>query len=798
MRGSSRSAAWHGCLLGGVLLALSLGSAARRAGGEEAWRPAPAPLMTRWGADVRPDRVRPEYPRPLMVRKEWKSLNGPWEFAFDDRNEGRTAGWSTGKELPERILVPFTYEAALSGIGKGAEVHERVWYRRTFNVPRSWEGRRVRLNFNASDWETTVWVNGRELGSHRGGYDPFSFDVTDALKNEGAQEVVVAVYDPADPRKGAYQPKGKQLGSEGIWYTRTTGIWQSVWLEPVRAGAMEGLSIETTVDPETRRGKLTLIYRHQGPPAQGELVLSRGSRRRVVHRIAEREARGGRRAMQIVELEVPDCDLWSPETPALYDISLRLKQGGKTLDEVRSYCAFRQYTIKNGRLTLNGKPYFLRGVLDQGYWPDGILTPPTDAAIRYDVQMTKRLGFNMARKHVKVEDPRWYYWCDRLGLAVWQDMPSSHNLASREAKENFTAEWRAAMKATRSYPSVLHWIPFNENWGDPGAFQDEIVTLTRGLDPSRPITDASGWTQRSLTDVIDAHDYSNNLIAQGVQNPVKPKVVGEYGGIALPVRGHTWTTGWGYQLARDPEGLLRRIRFQTSQLFEAPNVSGFVYTQLTDVEQELNGLLTYDRLPKADPERIRAIFEGRSRADFHSGFLKDWVVLGPIPAGTDLRSPQDSPESRKTFDQVLARPYLGGEALLDPKQGTTVQAAGMPFTWKSVTAEGNALDFHRVFGKESQNSVVYAVATIERPREERDLTLLFGSDDAARVWLNGREVWSVNRVRGVSVDEDSVPGLTLKAGVNRLVVKVAQGVGGWGLTARFEKPDGRILQPAVE
>jgi hypothetical protein len=756
---------------------------------EEGWQPAPAPLLTRWAREVRPERVRPEYPRPLLRRKDWKNLNGLWEFAFDDRNEGRASGWASGKSLPLQILVPFTYEAALSGIGKGNEVHERVWYRRTFEVPARWAKRRVRLNFGACDWETTVWVNGRELGPHRGGYEPFSFDITDALRREGPQELVVGVYDPADPGKGAYQPKGKQLGSSGIFYTRTTGIWQTVWLEPVHPAGLEIAFISTDVDPQTREGQVSVALSGTRAPAEVELTLSRGGRRVVRKRFTR--AAGEENAA--LSLPVSSCELWSPERPALYDLTLRARQDGKVVDEVQSYCAFRRYEIKDGRLALNGEPYFLRGVLDQGYWPDGILTPPSDDAIRSEVAMTKRLGFNMARKHVKVEDPRWYYWCDHLGLAVWQDMPASHNLASPEAKENFRREWRGAVRAVRSYPCVLHWIPFNENWGNPGAFQDEIVQLTRTLDPSRPITDASGWTQRGLTDVIDVHDYSNNLIRHAVRNPVKPKVIGEYGGIALPVSGHTWTSGWGYQTVRDPEGLLQRIGAQTTQLFHAENLSGFVYTQLTDVEQELNGLMTYDRLPKADPARIAAVFRGEAGGETAGSFLNDWLVLGPVPSGTDLRTPEDNAPNRAQMAAMLRNPFLPNEAALDPAEGAAATVGGKSFRWQRARPSGDALDFHQAFGKETQNAVAYAVATVDVPHEMKGVTLLLGSDDAARVWLNGKEVWTVDHVRGVNPDEDVVTGLTLHAGRNVLVVKVAQGVGGWGLAARFEKAGGGAL-----
>ncbi len=753
---------------------------------ETAWRPAAAPLMTAWGREVTPETARREYPRPLFQRKEWLSLNGLWEFAFDERNEGRAGGWASGKSLPLRILVPFTYEAALSGIGKGTEVHERVWYRRTFTVPDGWRGRRVMLNFNACDWETTAWLNGKELGTHRGGYDPFSFDLTDALKPGGEQELVVAVHDPADPRRGAFQPKGKQLGSEGIWYTRTTGIWQSVWLEPLHPAALEIADMRTEVDLATRQGQVTAAVWMRDPAATDvELVVLRRGKEVGRQAYSVQAPRPAARVAYLAPI-VRDCELWSPEKPVLYDLVFRVRQNGRVVDEIRSYTAFRRYEVKDGRLALNGQPYFLRGVLDQGYWPDGILTPPSDAAMRADVEMTKRLGFNMSRKHVKVEDPRWYYWCDRLGVAVWQDMPSSHNLATPAAKENFRQEWRAAMKTTAGYPSVLHWIPFNENWGDPGPFQDEIVRLTRQLDPTRPITDASGWTQRDETDVIDLHDYTNNLVRHAVRNPVKPKVIGEYGGIALPIPGHTWTTGWGYQNARDADGLVRRVRMQTTQLFEAENLSGFVYTQLTDVEQELNGLLTYDRLPKAAPERFAAVFTGKDRAAAPTGFLRDWLVLGPIPTGTDLRTPEDHAANRAAMKALLDRAYLPDEATVDPREGAQVTVGGKSYTWRRVRLDGDALDFHALFGGETRNAVAFAVAEVPAERAVRNATLLLGSDDGARVWLNGRPVHSADRIRGVNVDEDEVPGVSLRPGRNLLVVKVGQGMGGWGLAARFE------------
>jgi len=591
----TRTSLRHAVFLACALLATGCARAAE-------WKPAPAPLMTRWARDVRPDRARPEYPRPNAVRREWMSLNGLWQFAFDDANRGRVDGWHTGRDLPQAILVPWTFESALSGIGRGREIHERVWYRRTFQVPRSWQGRSVILHFGAVDWEATVWVNGRELGTHRGGYAPFAFDATPALKPDGPQELVVAVYDPADPKQAGWQPKGKQLGSEGIWYTRTTGIWQTVWMEPLAASHIAGFALE----PDLSRGRLTVRCGLNGSgDATLDIGVSRKGRLVASASISSENLNGA--SSPLVVLGVPNPEPWSPENPALYDVVLTLRQGGRVTDEIRTYCGFRTVGVKDGRITLNGKPYFLRGVLDQGFWPDGVYTAPTDEALRREVEMTKAFGYNLGRKHVKVEDPRWYYHCDRLGLLVAQDMPSSHNLSLPEARRNFSQEWSEVLGTLRNHPCIVLWIPFNENWGDPKEFQDQIVDQTRAADPSRPIIDASGWTQRAKTDIVDIHEYGNDLKRHVIPNPPKPRWIGEYGGVALPVEGHTWVKGWGYQTVKTPGELLAKYRYLTDQINEAPGLSGFVYTQLTDVEQELNGVMTYDRVPKAPPALIAEI-----------------------------------------------------------------------------------------------------------------------------------------------------------------------------------------------
>ncbi len=725
-----------------------------------AWQIAKSPLVTRWAKDVRPENPRPEYPRPQLVRRQWKSLNGLWEFAFDDDNVGVGSGWASGIALPEKILVPFTFESALSGIGKGAEVHERVWYRRMFEIPKAWGKKQVILNFGAVDWRCTVWVNGQNVCEHTGGYSPFSADITTALKSMGPQEIVVKVFDPSDPKKDGYQPRGKQLGSHSIFYTRTTGIWQSVWLEPVAESHVR--SVVASGDPAT--GVLTIKTATSQPSNLTVEVLREGQ---VV-------AAGGGRSGTSLDVHVPDALAWTPEEPNLYDVKVSLSgANGHVSDTVLSYIGFRKAGIANGRLTLNGRPYFYRGILDQGYWPDGVMTAPTDDALRFDVEACKRMGMNMARKHTKVEDPRWYYWCDKLGLAVWQDMPSPFSLTQDGAKENFVHEWTEVMETKIGETCIVHWIPFNEDWGHPEEFQDEMVKLTRKIDPSRPITDASGWTQRSLTDVIDAHNYSNSLLKEGVENPTKPKVVGEFGGIAFIVPDHTWSKGWGYQTAPDPAQLIKRLTRQTTQLFEAKNLSGFVYTQVSDCEQELNGLLTYDRQPKLPFAKFSRIFRGEDREHIEGKLISDWRVLGPFPTGiaADL---WNSVEATKLMEKTMLMTPIAEESTLDP--------ATLSATAKRVHDE--VIDFNKVFGQAHESAIAYAVAEFESTRDIAKASIHLGSDDGVVVYLNGVKIHSVAQIRGVSMDEDSIDGVHVKKGRNVLVVKVGQGYGGWGLTVR--------------
>jgi hypothetical protein len=564
----------------------------------DSWKPGQGPLMTAWADEVSPDKVWPEYPRPQMVRPDWLNLNGLWQFQPGKAGEEPPLG----SELSQRILVPFPVESAMSGVMMRAD---RVWYRRTFEFD-SWieEGKRILLHFGAVDWEAAVWVNGRKMGMHRGGYDPFSFDVTDALNPSGLQEIVVGVWDPTD---GGDQPRGKQvLAPHGIWYTPTTGIWQTVWLEAVPQGAyIESLHIIPRVDGSSVRISAGVA----GAGRDCRLAVEASSRGRVIAR-SESDALS-------IDLRLDAPRLWSPDDPFLYDLTVYLLEEGKPVDEVGSYFGLRKVSlIKDARgvtrLALNNEPLFMIGPLDQGFWPDGLYTAPTDEALRHDLEVTKKLGFNMVRKHVKIEPPRWYYWADRLGLLVWQDMPSGNNGPVREEDEapdgeewalQFEDELKAMIDLLRNHPCVAMWVVFNESWG-----QYDTKRLTRWVknyDPTRLVNCASGWHDRAVGDVLDLHAYPGPVSPE--PEPTRAAVLGEFGGLGLPLSGHTWQDekNWGYRNFEDRKALMRRylqLYEEVRLLMASPGLSAAVYTQTTDVETEVNGLMTYDRaVIKLDP-----------------------------------------------------------------------------------------------------------------------------------------------------------------------------------------------------
>ena len=573
------------------------------------WKPVGDKIKTPWAEKVDPANVLPEYPRPQMVRSQWVNLNGLWDYAI------KPVGAMEPKTMDGKILVPFAVESSLSGVQKGLTEKDELWYRRTFSVPAAWKGSNVLLNFGAVDWKADVFVNDILAGSHTGGFTPFSLDITPYLKAKGEQKLVVRVFDGTD--KG-YQPRGKQvLNPNGIWYTPVSGIWQTVWIEPVAKSHISGIKAIPNLDQKNIAVTVAAENCTTGDLVEVK-ILDKGKL------VASATGLPG----NPLRLCIAEPKLWSPDSPFLYDMEVSLRQGGKTVDKVDSYTAMRKIGTKRDkggilRMTLNDKPLFHFGPLDQGWWPDGLFTAPTDEALLFDILKTKELGYNMIRKHVKVEPARWYYHCDREGILVWQDMPSgdmgnkwemhtynggTDKNRTQESKDNFSKEWKEIMDFCMSSPSVVVWVPFNEAWGQ---FDTErIVNWTMEYDPSRLVNPASGGNHYLTGDILDTHHYPNPRLTLLDTN--RATVLGEYGGIGFVMKGHLWEPdrNWGYIRLNSPKEVTDEYEKYAEMLYKliGRGFSAGVYTQTTDVEMEVNGLMTYDRKEmKVEPERIRKI-----------------------------------------------------------------------------------------------------------------------------------------------------------------------------------------------
>lgn len=559
------------------------------------WKPAGDKIKTRWIENIDPANVLPEYPRPIMERTQWQNLNGLWDYAILPVGEKKPTAFD-GK-----ILVPFAVESSVSGVQKELGKENELWYQRTFSVPSGWRGKSILLHFGAVDWKAEVYLNDINIGTHTGGYTPFSFDITPFLTN-GNEKLVVKVWDPTSD---SYIPRGKQVNNpEGIWYTPVSGIWQTVWIEPVANKHITRVNPIPDIDSNSLRVEVCTEN-----TAPNDLVLVELKENNQV--VATAKGIAG----QTIGLSVPNAKLWSPDSPFLYDMTVSLLEKGKTVDKVNSYAAMRKVSSRKDadgivRIQLNNKDCFHLGPLDQGWWPDGLYTAPTDEALLYDIQKTKDFGYNMIRKHVKVEPARWYTHCDRVGILVWQDMPNGGNsprwqmhnyfdgkeaVRSIESENNFRKEWKEIMDYLKPYPSIAVWVPFNEAWGQFKT--QEIAEWTKYYDPSRLVNPASGGNHYKTGDILDYHKYPAPEFM--MYDPERVTVIGEYGGIGLPLQGHLWQTdrNWGYTQFKNSREVTDEYLKYTEQLLKLVprGISAAVYTQTTDVEGEVNGLITYDR-----------------------------------------------------------------------------------------------------------------------------------------------------------------------------------------------------------
>ncbi|WP_195532051.1 glycoside hydrolase family 2 protein [Bacteroides finegoldii] len=560
------------------------------------WKPVGNKIKTSWTENIDINNVLPEYPRPIMERSEWSNLNGLWNYTIQPLGKGIPTSFDG------EILVPFAIESSLSGVGRILGENKNLWYQRSFIIPSKWKGKKILLHFGAVDWKTEVWVNNIKVGEHTGGFTPFSFDITQAL--DGSKNtLVVKVWDPTD--KGT-QPRGKQVSQpRGIWYTPVSGIWQTVWLEPVADHYIT--NVRTTPDIDTNGVKVKVETNNDRVSDKFEVkVFDEG----------QLVAMGTSINGLPVEISMPvDVKLWSPDSPFLYQMEISLFSEGKRIDCIKSYMAMRKFSTNRDekgivRLQLNNKDLFQFGPLDQGWWPDGLYTAPTDEALRYDIKKTKDFGFNMIRKHIKVEPARWYTYCDQMGIIVWQDMPSGDKnpewqnrkyfegtelTRSPESEANYRKEWKEIIDCLYSYPCIGTWVPFNEAWGQ---FKTrEIAEWTKQYDPTRLVNPASGGNHYTCGDMLDLHNYPGPKMY--LYDAQRATVLGEYGGIGLVLKDHLWEPdrNWGYvQFNTSAEATAEYLRY--AKMLKEMIGQGFsaaVYTQTTDVEVEVNGLITYDR-----------------------------------------------------------------------------------------------------------------------------------------------------------------------------------------------------------
>ena len=754
-----------------ILLALALLLTAAPAPAAPATMPATAPAVP-----------RPEHPRPDLMRGDWKSLNGQWEFAEDPKGEGDQLGWTGGKKLAGTITVPFAFESKLSGIDAGNSRYVKdVWYRKMVEVPASMNGKRVLLHIGAADYRTWVYVNGELAGEHTGGSAPFAVELTPFLNGDGPVEVVVHCFD--DVRSGK-QPAGKQSPGpvQGIFYKRTTGIWQTVWLESVGQEYVKTLTVRA--DPGQGSAILTAAIDGLDPELSITYEASAGGKP-----MGTATAEGLAAARPVV-LKLNETHLWQPGKPFLYDLKVTLKRGGKTVDELTSYFGLRTVSIVGRQILINGKPVFQRTVLDQGFYPDGGWTAPSDAALKHDIEMSMAVGFNGARLHQKVFEPRFLYWADKLGYLVWGEYPNwGHSYKLADAGP-FISEWTEVLLRDRSHPAVIGWCPFNETGDRAAELQKVVFDITRAVDPSRPVIESSGWSHTVPNPlVLDRHDYEHDaarLAAKwraffgGKPSISMPPRYGTTGGepadLGLPywlseVGGIGWSTEKRPIYGSEPpsiDAFYKEFAGVVGTLMDNPNFFGFCYTQLTDVEEEKNGIYYFDRTPKFDPAKLRAILARPAAYESGTGMApppappirSDWTVLiGALPdaAGKgNWRYATETPAGdwkALDFDDSAWKSAPGPFGDGDPPTARTEWTSDDLYLRRAVELD---------------------------PAKVKRLALVIRHDDGATAYLNGEKVYDVsgpvNDFRIVDITDAARK--VMKPGKNVLSIHVHEDGGG--------------------
>ncbi len=703
--------------------------------------PVPERITTRWAKNVKPNNVWAEYPRPQMERVDWMNLNGLWDYSVLPKNHASPSSFDG------QILVPFCIESLLSGVGKPLLPAQELWYNKTFSLPLKWSDKDIILHFEAVDWEAKLWVNGKKVGEHKGGSDPFSFNITPFLKESGEQQIMLSVWDPTD---SDLQARGKQvLEPHGIWYTAVSGIWQTVWVEPVSKARIE--SFVPTADIDLGRINFTTLATGLSGKEQLRLIIKyKGAIIKDTITVFQKN----------LSFSLSNAKLWTPGSPNLYNVEIELRKGNKVFDKLTSYFAMRKIALGNDeygytRIMLNNQPVFQLGTLDQGWWPDGLLTPPSDAAMLYDMVKLKEMGFNMLRKHIKVEPSRYYYHADTMGLLIWQDMPSgftgkSPSHVAADAKEDwerpkesavqFEKEWLAIIDHLRFFPSIVMWVPLNEGWGQYDT--KRLAKLTKEYDPTRLVDAPSGWTDRGAGDVNDAHQYPGPGMEPPAANKGRAIVLGEFGGLGLVVKDHIWDANkrnWGYKTYLEKEKLVSEYSelIYNMQLMIPRGLSAAIYTQTTDVEGEVNGLMTYDREVVKIPEAL---------------LLQLHTPLFQQPKGNVTFINKTSEVVPNSFNYKIGMADSSWVLQLSPSEFTLAIS-------KPVVRKGSSVFAYEDF-------------TIDDMPKGLGIKLLGFGD--AKIYLNGELIWEEDKIRTKRHYDDI--NLTnkmhlLKPGTNRLAVE---------------------------